>query len=234
MTGTSGGHRKTLQEHLFATTLFGKPAQLSLNISALNCIVVNIKTRGDHKCSFNCHYLFSAFLFSLQLYNQKFQKHLHLLLFYLSFLLTNTFSSSWVQQPFLIERYYNWSHALGSHQATRWRFEEEHVLIFWEKLKGLLFPFSAKIWGYCFQNKVFIKQIKPRAFHLICYACILPPSLSGWLASASNVLKSSTRKKTSMRAMRLGRSPRQLPVGLWQMIWAPCNLMILWHVSVEP
>ena len=59
-----------------------------------------------------------AFLFLLQLYNQKSQKHLHLLLFYLSSFLTNTFSSSWVRQPFLIERCYNWSPALGSHQDT--------------------------------------------------------------------------------------------------------------------
>ena len=36
-----------------ARLLFGKPAQLSFNISALNCIVVNIKTRGEHKCSFS-------------------------------------------------------------------------------------------------------------------------------------------------------------------------------------
>ena len=57
-----------------------------------------------------------AFLFVLQLYNQKSQKHLHLLLLYLSSFLTNTFSSSWVRQPFLIERCYSWSPALGSHQ----------------------------------------------------------------------------------------------------------------------
>ena len=39
----------------------------------------------------------------LHLYNKKkSQKHLHLSLFHWSFLLTNTFSSSWVRQPFLI------------------------------------------------------------------------------------------------------------------------------------
>ena len=48
----------------------------------------------------------------------KTQKHLDLSLFYLSLLLTNTFSSSWVRQPFLTERYYNWSPTFGSHQDT--------------------------------------------------------------------------------------------------------------------
>ena len=36
-----------------------------------------------------------------------------------------------------------------------------------------------------------------------------------------------------MTAMRLGRSPSQLAIGLWQMIWAPRYLMIPLQVSVE-
>ena len=57
-------------------------------------------------------------IYFLQNLNPKTQKQLHPLLLYLLNLLTNTFSSSWVRQPFHIERYYNWSPALGSHQDT--------------------------------------------------------------------------------------------------------------------
>jgi hypothetical protein len=61
--------------------------------------------------------LFSAFIY-LQLYTQKSQKYLQLLLLYLPSILTNTISSSWVWQPFIFQRYYNWLPALGSHHLV--------------------------------------------------------------------------------------------------------------------
>jgi hypothetical protein len=54
----------------------------------------------------------------LAIIQSKIPKTLASFIVYLSFLITNTFSSSWVRQPFLFERYYNWSPALGSHQDT--------------------------------------------------------------------------------------------------------------------
>ena len=55
----------------------------------------------------------------LAIIQSKIPKTLASFIVYLSFLITNTFSSSWVRQPFLFERYYNWSPALGSHQEHR-------------------------------------------------------------------------------------------------------------------
>jgi hypothetical protein len=59
------------------------------------------------------HLLYCNLLFLRTIHQNT--KRLHHLLFYLSNMLINTFSSSWVRQPFIIERYYDWSLALGIH-----------------------------------------------------------------------------------------------------------------------
>ena len=45
--------------------------------------------------------------------------------------------------------------------------------------------------------------------------------------------KRSSKKKSSLASMRTRALPSQLPVGLWQMIWAPRYLTIQLQVFVE-
>ena len=67
--------------------------------------------------AFTYYLLFSAFYF---IANSTTKNPKNTCIFYclLIILLTNTFSSSWVRQPFLTERYYNLSLALESHHKA--------------------------------------------------------------------------------------------------------------------
>ena len=47
-----------------------------------------------------------------------------------------------------------------------------------------------------------------------------------WLFTWSEYQKQYEEEDTVDGYAKLGRSPSQLPVGFWQMIWAPCYLMI--------